>query len=249
LILFIDTSIRQTFVGISDENISNFISEEGECHSNLLRSLVEKIVTEAGYSNFSKISKLVVGIGPGSFTGLRISLAFAKAFSLSLKVPLVTLPSHFAATYTIEKYFNNTNNLKIAVLTEGGKDLKCCSKYKYLDRNILSLEPPINDTLESINQWIIEEWIVNDVKLDQATIKTNLVGIILDLSGKTINLFTFEDPEISQKKICWNGNICQGLLEAIRRIATVLHTTTNQISEISPLYGRPLAAKKKMLFK
>lgn len=36
---------------------------------------------------------LAVGIGPGSFTGLRVSMSLAKGFSLSLGVPLVGVPS------------------------------------------------------------------------------------------------------------------------------------------------------------
>lgn len=36
---------------------------------------------------------LAVGIGPGSFTGLRVSMSMAKGFSLALGVPLVGVPS------------------------------------------------------------------------------------------------------------------------------------------------------------
>lgn len=43
------------------------------------------------------LGKIVVGAGPGSFTGLRISYAFAKGLCLSLKIPLLTISSFAAA--------------------------------------------------------------------------------------------------------------------------------------------------------
>ena len=36
----------------------------------------------------TRIDLIVVGIGPGNFTGIRIGLAAAKGLSLSLKVPI-----------------------------------------------------------------------------------------------------------------------------------------------------------------
>lgn len=46
-----------------------------------------------------KADLLLVNIGPGSFTGIRVGLAFAKGFSLGTSTPLKGMNS-FVATYT-----------------------------------------------------------------------------------------------------------------------------------------------------
>lgn len=44
------------------------------------------------------IDHLIVNVGPGSFTGIRVGLAFAKGFAMGLNLPLTGIDS-FTATY------------------------------------------------------------------------------------------------------------------------------------------------------
>jgi tRNA threonylcarbamoyladenosine biosynthesis protein TsaB len=48
---------------------------------------VENILSEAKVSPRA-LSQIAVGIGPGSFTGLRVSLAFAKGMARALNIPI-----------------------------------------------------------------------------------------------------------------------------------------------------------------
>jgi tRNA threonylcarbamoyladenosine biosynthesis protein TsaB len=56
--------------------------------SELLPGEIEKILTANGHT-LKDVTAFVVGLGPGSFTGLRIGLATAKGLAYSLKVPIV----------------------------------------------------------------------------------------------------------------------------------------------------------------
>ena len=50
--------------------------------------MAERVMAEAGLP-FASLARIGVTIGPGSFTGLRVGLAFAKGLASALDVPLV----------------------------------------------------------------------------------------------------------------------------------------------------------------
>lgn len=64
---------------------------EGRQASELLPHLLA-LLARAG-RELAGTSALAVGIGPGSFTGLRVSMSLAKGLALALDVPLVGVPS------------------------------------------------------------------------------------------------------------------------------------------------------------
>src|SRR3981081_2361035 len=53
-----------------------------------LASIVKRVISEAGSPN-----EIVVGIGPGSYTGLRVAGAAAIGLSLALGCPILGCPS------------------------------------------------------------------------------------------------------------------------------------------------------------
>ena len=57
-------------------------------HQERLAPLVAEVMAEAGLS-FAALERVAVTRGPGSFTGLRVGLAFARTLALALGVPCV----------------------------------------------------------------------------------------------------------------------------------------------------------------
>ena len=64
----------------------------GRGHAERLAPMVQEVLEGAGLTA-KDVDKLVVCTGPGSFTGLRVALAFAKGFALPRKLPVVGLSS------------------------------------------------------------------------------------------------------------------------------------------------------------
>ena len=57
-------------------------------HQERLAPLVAETMAEAGIG-FAALDRIGVAIGPGSFTGVRVGLAFAKGLSVALAIPCV----------------------------------------------------------------------------------------------------------------------------------------------------------------
>ena len=61
-------------------------------HAAELPGLVDRLM-RASQTGWSDLSGIVLDAGPGSFTGLRIGAAFAKALAFARKLPLIAVPS------------------------------------------------------------------------------------------------------------------------------------------------------------
>jgi tRNA threonylcarbamoyl adenosine modification protein YeaZ len=58
---------------------------------------IAEVLARAG-RDIADIDRLAVGIGPGSFTGVRIAIAYAKAFAFARAMPLVGVSSYDVLT-------------------------------------------------------------------------------------------------------------------------------------------------------
>lgn len=70
----------------------SLVGEKCETEGRNIDSLVTAVLAEAGV-RWRDVSRLVCGVGPGSFTGIRIGLAFSKGLCQSLNIPLSVAPS------------------------------------------------------------------------------------------------------------------------------------------------------------
>lgn len=105
--LFIDTSYKRTMISIiSNNDIIGSIDEPSENNvSETLFLLMEKLLNETKI-NIKQIQKVYVSVGPGSFTGVRIGVTFAKTMAWALKIPVVPISSLeiLATTSVNEEY-------------------------------------------------------------------------------------------------------------------------------------------------
>ena len=88
LVLGIETSTRAAGVAlISDEKILAEISQESKAyHSENLLPQIQEVLRIA---NVERVDAVAVSIGPGSFTGLRIGVAAAKALAYAWQIKIV----------------------------------------------------------------------------------------------------------------------------------------------------------------
>lgn len=115
--LFIDTAGEKALVGISQNDIILATEENNtpNTHANFVQVAIENIFKNAGIA-FKALDAIVVTMGPGSYTGLRVGLASAKGIAYTLNKPLIglstlTLLAHAASKSTV--YKSSTYNLQL----------------------------------------------------------------------------------------------------------------------------------------
>ncbi len=94
LILCIETGTDICSVGLSrdGELISLRESDEGRDHARNVALFVDELLRENDIAA-EELSAVAVGMGPGSYTGLRIGVSFAKGLCYGLQIPLVAVGS------------------------------------------------------------------------------------------------------------------------------------------------------------
>ena len=100
LVLAIDTSTQVSSVAVvSESKLSAELTMQAKLtHSETLLPHIEQVLKMAGTEK-EELDGIVISQGPGSFTGLRIGLATAKAMSYALKLPLVGVSTLEALAY------------------------------------------------------------------------------------------------------------------------------------------------------
>lgn len=106
-ILALDTALGLCSACVLDGTTGETLSAESlimdKGHAESLMPLIERVIARVP-RKFDTIERVAVSVGPGSFTGLRVALAAARAFGVALRVPVVgvTTLSAFALPYLFD---------------------------------------------------------------------------------------------------------------------------------------------------
>ena len=94
-ILAIDTSTKEGRVSVLSENniIFNEVFTSERSHNAQIFAPLEEALMSCNHAP----SLIVVGTGPGSYTGIRIGIAAGLGLSMALEVPIIGIPSICAA--------------------------------------------------------------------------------------------------------------------------------------------------------
>jgi tRNA threonylcarbamoyladenosine biosynthesis protein TsaB len=98
VIVSIDSSVGTSVAAVrSDATVlAEAQSDNPRGHAEVVGALLESVLREAGES---PLEAVVMGVGPGPFTGLRVGMAAAMALAWGREVPLLPIVSMDAACY------------------------------------------------------------------------------------------------------------------------------------------------------
>ena len=93
-ILGIETSSRRGSVALVEDGrlVAAHSHERPNAHAEELLPMLTRVLEEADWSRTS-LDRIGVGVGPGSFTGVRVGIALAQGISLGLGIPALGVGS------------------------------------------------------------------------------------------------------------------------------------------------------------
>lgn len=98
-LLAIDTSTPETSVALcSRDKIFTRTVSVADSHNETLAQMVDEVFQEGAIA-ISQLQGILLGSGPGSFTGLRIGFSFAQGLSIASGIPIRTVSSLYAIAF------------------------------------------------------------------------------------------------------------------------------------------------------
>lgn len=90
IVLELDTCLSSCSVAVFDGErvVASAREVMARGHQERLAPMAREVMAEAGLT-FDRVARIAVTVGPGSFTGLRVGVAFAKGLALALDKPTV----------------------------------------------------------------------------------------------------------------------------------------------------------------
>lgn len=158
-ILGIDTSTMAANVAVleDDKLICEYTINTKKTHSQKLMPMIENMLKISDIE-IKEIDAIGICVGPGSFTGLRIGMATAKAMAHVNNIPLIRVNSLEILGSNIE-----FSNKKICAILDAQRNQVYTCQYIFEDNKSKALEEisikPIDDLLEEL-QATGEEWVI-----------------------------------------------------------------------------------------
>jgi len=202
VILNIETSSKNCSVCLSSKGnlVTSFdLEDEAYRHSELLTSSIQNILSQNNI-DVSGLSAVSVGIGPGSFTGLRIGLSVAKGLCYPHNIDLIGISSLKIIANSVIKENKNIISLikdkgEHYYISKYSNDLKEVvePKIKLIDRdyifNILDDNSVIVVNTDESNKFI-SDLVNEEIQVFKRTISS--IDMI-SLSHKSLEEKKFED--------------------------------------------------------
>jgi len=103
-VLVIDTALDACTAAVFDDGRPLAVRSEpmAKGHQERIGGLVRDVVAQAGAGGFSALDRIGVTVGPGSFTGLRVGLAFAQGLGAALDRPVVGVSTLAALAWSAD---------------------------------------------------------------------------------------------------------------------------------------------------
>jgi tRNA threonylcarbamoyladenosine biosynthesis protein TsaB len=121
-------------------------------HFEQLPSMVAALLEQAGIQS-SELSEIRIGTGPGSFTGLRIGMSFAKGLAVAVEVPLAGVSSFDGVAWFSSLEHQLSPGVEIAVVSDARRDEVFIATYALGPSGALQRLAPCIVSVAELEKW------------------------------------------------------------------------------------------------
>ena len=117
-------------------------------HAEKLPKFCKDLMDEVEFSSI-EINGVAISIGPGSFTGLRIGLSFAKGMAFSLNVPLLPISTLLAITESCKFQVDEVD--EVDTILHSHKDIVYYQKFGKKKHGWKGIDKPVSIEWEKLS--------------------------------------------------------------------------------------------------
>ena len=156
MLLAIDTSTSEVGLALYDgaQVLGEFAWQGGAHHTQVLAPALSELLARVGVK-IDTITALGVALGPGSFTSLRVGLAFVKGLVLARHLPLIGIPTLDVVAAPIP-----FSDRKLAAVVSAGRGRLAVGWYRPVENSWYAEGPAIVMTAEELEKKIHKPTIV-----------------------------------------------------------------------------------------
>ncbi len=222
-VLAVDTSspIASLSIGKSDGTIVSIEAKNPNSHIETLSLLLDQLLLKSQIK-IKDLESIILGAGPGSFTGLRIGYSFVAGLAVALKIPVAQISSLQAATN-----LDLSEGLQV-VLVDARRGEYFAGIYQFVGNRLLSVWP----------EQIIELQYLADI-LSQKLVDLSLLPS--DLKIYASESITLLNQISSQIPFSLSANLIK--INKLNPL-NLPEFSVNAVSNLTPNYLRLVAAVK-----
>lgn len=231
-ILAIETSTGHGSVALIEDGSLKFetTSKEPKSHSEVVHSFIEQGLSELNWK-ISDIDLFASTTGPGSFTGIRVSINSAKSFAFTLKKPIVGIDSLFnlACTNLELLLIENSEVSQITCMINAYKNMVYLGQYSLKGGRVFTQTHPTVVRVQDLGGVITEPtWVVGD---GFTTYESHFDSSVKSLCRRTTEIYDFPSARMTGQT-------------GVQLWTESKATSTFEWNLISPLYLRASEAEE-----
>jgi len=169
--LLIDTHDINLLIALyKDDEVLDKESNNTKNHASICMPIINDVFTRNNL-DVHNLGEIIVVIGPGSFTGVRIGATIGKMFAYTLNIPIKVITS--LDMYAISNT-SNTNKLVLIRDLKGSYGAYYTSDNKIIDNYFYKSTEALNEYLKDKEEYIID----NEIDLSKVKLFVNNLEVI-----------------------------------------------------------------------